>query len=182
MTGKHIAMLFSAAIFVGWFLPDASQSGSTFSVQSDKQANKAVPAGTVLESTVRDEDIRFGKAKGAVLERQMDGHFYADAAVNGSDVHFLVDTGASAIALTGDDARSLGLQWNDNDLLPIGRGASGTVMGVPVTLSSVELGGIRAQSVQAAIIPEGLDVSLLGQSFLSKAESIKINDNKMELN
>lgn len=181
MTGKHILLLFAAAIFAGWFLPDAPSSG-TFSVQSEQKASKAVPAGTVLESTVRDEDIRFGKAKGAVLERQMDGHFYADAAVNGSDVHFLVDTGASAIALTGDDARSLGLQWNDNDLMPIGRGASGTVMGVPVTLSSVELGGIRAQSVQGAIIPEGLDVSLLGQSFLSKAESIKINDNKMELN
>lgn len=176
-------MVVLAAMF-GWFVPGPPSSGAptgNFAVTSSNKPNVANPV-TVQESTVRDEDIGFGKPPGAVLKREVDGHFYADAEVNGRDVRFLVDTGATSIALTGDDARALGLHWNDSDLRPIARGASGPVEGVPVMLSSVALGGIRANSMPAAIIPEGLDVSLLGQAFLSRAESIKINGDKMELN
>lgn len=184
MSSKDVLVMLAVAAVIGWFVPGPPSSGTltgTFSATSDNTPKLANPV-TVQEWTVKDEDIGFGKPEGAVLKREVDGHFYADAEVNGSGVHFLVDTGATAIALTGDDARSLGLHWNDSDLQPVARGASGPVEGIPVMLNSVELGGVRANSVPAAIIPEGLDVSLLGQSFLSRAQSIKINGDTMELN
>ncbi|WP_395392004.1 TIGR02281 family clan AA aspartic protease [Novosphingobium sp. BL-8A] len=115
------------------------------------------------------------------VARAPDGHFYADAEVEQHGTHFLVDTGATIVALTGSDARAIGLDWNDADLRLIGQGASGPVYGVPVTLSKIELGGLEARDVQAAIVPEGLDVSLLGQSFLSRMGSVRIEGDRMSI-
>lgn len=115
------------------------------------------------------------------LSRAPDGHFYADASVEQHSTHFLIDTGASMVVLTGNDARAIGLSWSDNDLVSIGRGASGTVYGVPVRLSSVEFAGVEAHDVQAAIIPQGLDVSLLGQSFLTQLGDVRIKGERMTL-
>ena len=117
----------------------------------------------------------------SVLRRQPDGHFYADAIVEGQNIHFLVDTGATIVALTGDDAEALGLYWDDQDLRPIGRGASGIVYGLPATIKVMEVGGLEARNVEAAIIPEGLGVSLLGQSFLSKIDNVEIAGDEMRL-
>ena len=113
------------------------------------------------------------------LERRGDGHFYATANVDGASIKMMVDTGASVIALTGDDARSIGLHWDDSDVRAIGRGASGNVYGVPTRLSEVEIGGMTRSNVSAVIVPNGLDVSLLGQSYLSQIGAVEINGDTM---
>lgn len=117
----------------------------------------------------------------AVLSRSPDGHFYADVSIDSQDVRMLVDTGASVVALTGNDAASLGLEWSDDELFPIGRGASGDVIGKPVRLERVRLGDFEADGVEAIIVPEGLDVSLLGQSFLGRIGKVEIEDGRMVL-
>lgn len=118
---------------------------------------------------------------GHTLVREGDGHFYADVAVAGAPLRMMVDTGASVIALTAADASAAGLSWNDADVRPIGRGASGDVHGVAAMLSEVEVGGMARHNVQAVIIPEGLDTSLLGQSFLSAIDNVEIADDRMIL-
>ncbi len=114
-----------------------------------------------------------------VLERGSDGHFYASAYVDGADIRMLVDTGASVIALTADDALAAGLQWDESEIRHIGAGASGAVYGVPTRLNEVEIGGMMRRNIPAVIIPEGLGISLLGQSYLSKIGTVEIADNKM---
>lgn len=116
-----------------------------------------------------------------ILSRERDGHFYATATIDSRDFRVMVDTGASIIALTGDDARDMGLDWDEYDIRPIGRGASGTVMGTNVTLASVRIGDLQASHVDAVIIPEGLDVSLLGQSFLKQVGGMRVEGDKMTL-
>jgi aspartyl protease family protein len=116
-----------------------------------------------------------------ILPRAPDGHYYAEAHVDGRPVSMLVDTGASIVALTAADAESLGLFWNLGDAVIVGHGASGPVLGIPVQLGEVEVGDQRASSVRAAIIPEGLPVSLLGQSFLSQVRKVEIVDGEMVL-
>lgn len=116
-----------------------------------------------------------------ILSRESDGHFYADVAVAGAPLRMMVDTGASVIALTAADAQAAGLNWSEADVRVIGRGASGDVRGVPVMLGDVEVGGMNARNVQAVIIPEGLDVSLLGQSFLSSISNVEISEDRMIL-
>lgn len=117
-----------------------------------------------------------------VLSREMDGHFYAEVEVNYGKARFLVDTGASMVALTGDDAKELGLDWTEDELQMVGRGASGDVRGKQVMIDHMQIGNFEANAVRAVIIPEGLDVSLLGQSFLARIGSVNIKDNKMVWN
>jgi len=122
-----------------------------------------------------------GSGSKIVLRRQRNGHFYADADVDGGKVRFMVDTGATGIALTGRDAKALGLSWTEDELRPVGRGASGVVIGKAVRLGSVSVGDYTVRNVDAVILPNGLDVSLLGQSFLSKVPNVNIRGGTMTL-
>ncbi len=113
------------------------------------------------------------------LDRQSDGHFYASANVDGVPVRMMVDTGASVIALTGRDAAAIGIQWDEGQVSHIGQGANGAVYGVNTRLDEVEIGGITRRNVSAVIIPQGLGVSLLGQSYLSQLDAVEIANNQM---
>jgi aspartyl protease family protein len=176
MYWKLLAPLFALALAIGWFfpesgtapLPEASGESSHFVIDA-KRGKKA-------------ENLGSGSYDAVELQRQPDGHFYAEADVDGNTVRFLVDTGASMIALSARDAEAMGLEWNDSELQHVGRGVNGDVFGKPVTLANVVVGDLQADDVAAVIIPEGLDVSLLGQSFLSRVEAVNIEGDRMTLN
>jgi aspartyl protease family protein len=180
MQQKGIIILFGLALLFGWLAPDADLSAPSADKASGKLA-RVQADGTGNESVFSDDEIGVSSSDGIVLKRQEDGHFYAAVDVDGTEIRFMIDTGASGLALTGDDAEALGLSWNDSELEIVGRGVSGNVYGKRVMLRSVELGGLQASNVEASIIPNGLDVSLLGQSFLSKAGSVKIENDAMVL-
>ena len=169
-----LAILVAGALF-GWFAPDMSGQPSVFMAESPAPVP---PAPTGHLQLAQDTGPQDGEV---VLPRAPDGHFYADVTIDGSSAHMLVDTGASMIALTGADADSLGIYWDTSAVRPVARGASGTVYGVPVTLETVGLGDFEAQKVEAVIVPEGLDISLLGQSFLSKIAKVEIDQQRMVL-
>jgi len=115
-----------------------------------------------------------------VIERNSDHHYYTDAEVNGHSVHFMIDTGASATALTESDAQAIGINVDRSKYEVIGDGASGMVHGQYVQLKSIDVGGIRQQDAQAVIV-EGASVSLLGQPFLEKVNEIVIRQGEMRL-
>lgn len=171
-----IMLLVATAAFAGWAAPGLRVAPKTPAVGAAR-TDLAVHAIPPQQS---HGETWFSGA--TVLDRMGDGHFYTDADIGSRSVRFLVDTGASVVALTGPDARAAGLDWSDADLRAIGRGASGTVYGVPVRLEKIELNGFEARDVPAAIIPEGLDVSLLGQSFLSRLRGVRIDGDRMILN
>ena len=114
------------------------------------------------------------------LERSYDGHFYADVEINGMAVRALVDTGASGIALSRDDARRAGLAPSIAMPEVVGEGAGGDVRGEFVMLDRVSLGQKNVEKVPAVIL-DGGDMTLLGQSFLSRFASVEIRDDKMLL-
>ena len=97
------------------------------------------------------------------------GHFIAEGSVNGQPVRFLVDTGATLIALPAADARRLGIDYL--------KGARGTVhtAGGPapayrVRLDEVKLGDIQLNNIEGMVIEQGLTIALLGMSFLNRVE------------
>lgn len=98
-------------------------------------------------------------------KRRGDGHFYVHGMVNGQIVEFLVDTGASGIALTVDDAKRVGLAVDRRKFRIIGSGASGAVRGQVDRLRSVEVEGRTVTNLDA-MVANGLEISLLGQDFL----------------
>ncbi|HEX4736651.1 MAG TPA: TIGR02281 family clan AA aspartic protease [Allosphingosinicella sp.] len=114
------------------------------------------------------------------LERAPNGHFYADGNVNGQPVRLVVDTGASTVALTMADAQRIGVPFSPNEFTVIGTGASGPVRGESVTLDRVEVGGKEVRGVRAAVV-EGLDVSLLGQTYLGRISSVQMSGDTMTL-
>ena len=115
-----------------------------------------------------------------VIERSDNGHYYATAAVNGMPTRFVVDTGATAVALTIDDARRAGILVDPAQFRVVGTGASGDVRGQTVVLDTVALDGRRVEGVAGAVL-EGLTVSLLGQSYLAKLDKVEISGGKMKL-
>jgi aspartyl protease family protein len=177
---KQVLPLFVIAIAVGWFMPAADEVAVTQLAAENSQTSTA---SATLATGGFDgggaDDVEQLLPDRIELAREPDGHFYADVAVNQSQVRFMVDTGATAVALTGDDARTIGLNWSADELEPVARGASGDVVGKHVIIDRMQLGNVQANNVRAVIIPHGLDISLLGQTFLARVDSVSIRDDKM---
>lgn len=114
------------------------------------------------------------------LTRDDNGYFYADVQINGAPVHMVVDTGATVIALSREDAQGAGLPIPIAMNEVIGRGADGEVKGEEVTLDRVTLGGKTVEKLPAIVLNSG-GQSLLGQSFLSQFASVKIEGDRMVL-
>jgi aspartyl protease family protein len=105
------------------------------------------------------------------LQSDSRGHFQVDARVDGRSVDFLVDTGASVIALRESAAARLGIYPAPRDYTAKASTANGVVKAAPVTLNRVEVNGITVRDVQAFVMPDdGLGTNLLGMSFLSRVK------------
>jgi aspartyl protease family protein len=180
---KQVMPLLIIAIAVGWLMP--AGEGDTLAVgPSEAAPAQLVSAGQQAGTfdSGADNDVEQLLPDRIELAREADGHFYADIDVNHAKVRFMIDTGATSVALTGDDARQIGLSWNQDELQPVARGASGTVVGKHVTIDRMQIGNVQANNVRAVIVPEGLDVSLLGQTFLARVSSVNISGDKMVWN
>ena len=98
----------------------------------------------------------------------LDGHYWADALIEGRAVRMMVDTGASVVALTRVDAARLGLRLEPDDFSGTVITASGPVRAAPVELQTVAVAGARVERVQALVVERGLPHSLLGMSYLGR--------------
>jgi aspartyl protease family protein len=166
-------------VFVAIALTGLAVSGLLRAPMEDGQSGSTIEVAT-------SPDEQLGVSHGGwggetVLDRNSDGHFYADVTVDGRDYRMLVDTGASVIALTAADAEAMGLTWDDAELAVVAQGASGPVEGIHTTIHAVTLGDHAARDVQAIIVPQGLTVSLLGQSFLKTLGNVQMNGDAMVL-
>ncbi len=103
------------------------------------------------------------------LAADASGHFFAQGQVNGGSVRFLVDTGATLIALPGSTADRLGIDYRK---APRGltQTAAGPTAAYQIKLDEVRLGDIRLQNVDAVVLQSGLSFALLGMSFLNRVE------------
>ena len=170
---KLVLFLLFGSVFVGAMMPshprprpssnrlEVSSPSSFFGRERGAETNVDLGTGTIT------------------LDRNFDGHFYADAQVNGVPVHFLIDTGATGIALTHEDAQRAVIPMAGTSGV-IGMGAGGELTGEIVMLDRVSLGPKEVQGMRAAVI-DGGDQSLLGQSFLSQFASVSIEGDKMVL-
>lgn len=114
------------------------------------------------------------------LRRKPDGHFYVTAEVNGTPTTFLIDTGASTVALTESDARAAGLAFSEAEFEPVARTANGVAHGKRVTLRKVGIEGKDVTEVEAMIVKDA-GISLLGQSYLARISGVQMNGEHMVL-
>ncbi len=97
------------------------------------------------------------------------GHFYTTGNVNGTSVRFVVDTGATSIALSPSDARRIGIDLNRGQKALVGT-ANGQAVVTRVTLDTVRIGDISMHQVDAVVLQTEMSAALLGMSFLNRVE------------
>jgi aspartyl protease family protein len=125
---------------------------------------------TVYLSQSIGTDFKTATKQEVRLSSQHNGHFYGTLYINGKRGHFLVDTGASSVAMSSNTAKQLGIDFQRGTPISVST-ASGIAGGFRVTLKRVEVGSIAVSNVEAVVLEGGhpLDI-LLGNSFLSKVE------------
>lgn len=121
-------------------------------------------------------------AKGNEVYRSRDGLFYVTAIVNGAAVRFVVDTGATVVVLTAADARRAGIALDHGDFSDSADTANGKTAMARVKLDKVTVGSTQAEAIEAAVVNRDMPVSLLGQSWLSRLESITIAKDRLTFN
>lgn len=107
------------------------------------------------------------------------GHFFIDAKINGTEIHFLVDSGASVVVLTRQDAERAGISVNELDFTQPTQTANGLVFSAPVIIPRIEIGPILVDKVPAVVSRNGLTQSLLGMSFLSRLKSWRVEGDQL---
>ncbi len=115
------------------------------------------------------------------LPRAADGHFYADALVNGMRISFLIDTGASDIVLRREDAEKLGFDTANLSYFGTANTANGPVRTAYVRLDSLELGEFRDVDVTAAVTEGDMDISLLGMAYLNRFAGFEVTGDRLLL-
>jgi aspartyl protease family protein len=136
-------------------------------------------AGPAVETPAPQPEMQVGNGYvSQELVRNPDGHFYAEAQVNGAQIRFMIDTGATIVALTREDAQRAGIQFGSDRAMV--RGVGGPVEVIPVTIDRLAIGSLTATQVEAAVADD-LGVSLLGQSFLSRVGTVEIQGDRMVL-
>jgi aspartyl protease family protein len=121
-------------------------------------------------------------SRSVVISPGRNGHFEVAGSVDGRRMDFMVDTGASVIALTARDAAMLGIHPTESEYRAMVRTANGTVHAAPVMLDSVEIDDIVVHDVAAMVLPDGaLADNLLGLTFLSRLHKFEYSDGKLVL-
>jgi aspartyl protease family protein len=157
----------AAAIGLGTFLYfDELKGGVSFAlglppVGEASQRHEAVLSHSDQRSSGSTVEIRAGR----------NGHYMTTAHVNGRAIDVLVDTGASVVALTYEDAERAGIYVRASDFTHRVRTANGIAKAAPVVLSRVSIGDITVRDVQASVSEPGrLGTTLLGMTFLSRLQ------------
>jgi aspartyl protease family protein len=142
---------------LGIQLPTAEQIAATTQKRSLQHAAASV------------ETVEKSSSGGVELKAGNHGHFETRAEINGRPVEVMVDTGATLIALTFEDAERAGIYMKDSDFTQRSQTANGIARAAPVMLDRVTIGDITVRNVRASVSERGrLQVTLLGMSFLSR--------------
>lgn len=165
--GKLISLILSAlavAMVISlWLAPRLREAEYRAALERQRQAATLTAAAGELRAG--------GHNRAAFIEREADGHYWTRADIGGTEVKFMIDTGASIVALTFRDAQRLGLRPEtlvyDSEI----RTAGGVTYGAPVTLDMIRIGRIEVEEVSAVVLRSDLEQSLLGMSFLGELSS-----------
>lgn len=116
-----------------------------------------------------------GSARVVTLAVDASGHFLASGEINGRGVRFLVDTGATLVSISRDEADRLGLDYKNAPRVGLST-ANGTAIGHRIALNTVRLGDVDVHNVEAVVQPMPMPFVLLGNSFLTRFQMKREND------
>ena len=145
------------------------------------QANKADERAKVMNAFASIQPAQNG-SRTVLLAADRRGHFQADARVDGRDVGFLIDTGATVIALTQTDAARIGIRPYPSDYTTNVTTANGPAKAASARIASIDIGGVVVRDVDALVMPDNaLNQNLLGMAFLSKLKRFEYSGGRLLL-
>jgi len=173
---KLLLLATCVAVFVAYF-------GDQFIALSNKAGESIKEAAHKSSNELVYEKINMAEYNGDIrVPIAHDGHYWVNMDVNGIPVRFVVDTGASHISLSYQDARKAGL---DPEFLNYDRAfktANGVTRKAVINLDRVSMDAIEMSNVTASVSQQGqMDVSLLGMSFLSRLSGFMVEDGQLIL-
>ncbi|WP_459852034.1 retropepsin-like aspartic protease family protein [Dongia sp. agr-C8] len=112
-------------------------------------------------------------------QAEADGHYHVYGAIDGSSVRFMVDSGATSIVISPDDARMLGMQPEYLDYTMAADTANGTVRVAPIRLKTLKVGPIVMHDIPATVTEAEMPFSLLGMEFLRRLKSWGVNNGRL---
>ena len=150
-------------------------------MSSEKAQAKAVAQARSVNAFAAMQPQSNGR-RSVEIARDGRGHFQADARIDGRRVNFMVDTGASVIALNETSAAQIGVRPSRSDYTANVSTANGTIKGARTRLSEVDVGGLVVRDVDAMVLPdEALSENLLGLSYLTKLKRFGFDGSKLVL-
>lgn len=168
---RLLLLAIGAALALAWVTPAPMPRDAAEPVRQTNEPDTVAPSASTLGNGLAT----------VTLTRADDGHFYAEAQVNGARIRFLVDSGASVVALTRADAQAAGLGASAGEFSARAATAGGEIALKPVTIDRIAIGPLVAQGVPGVVSEGELGVSLLGQSFLRRLGKVEIERNEMRL-
>jgi aspartyl protease family protein len=154
-------------------------AGTYMAQLADKMTSaqaKAAPVAVAMPASVQ------ASGRSVIIPHDSRGHFQTDARIEGQHINFMIDTGASVVALTESDAERIGVRPSRNDYTATVSTANGPVKAARVRLASVNVGGLEIRDVDAMVLPNGsLSENLLGLSFLSRLKRFEFANGQMVL-
>ncbi|WP_170393737.1 retropepsin-like aspartic protease family protein [Ruegeria arenilitoris] len=185
--GRLVYLAVLGAAVVAWFVSQNRQSLNKTMQQAMAWVFIFVGAIAVvglwedIRSTVSPAPQMTVTGETIAVPRARDGHYYLPVVVNGEPITFLVDTGASQIVLSDQDARRIGIDPDQLNYLGRASTANGEVRTAPVRLDSLELGPITDHNVSAWVNEGDLRQSLLGMDYLHRFSNIQFADGRLIL-
>jgi aspartyl protease family protein len=167
------SILIMAALLVGL--------GTIMAEMADKMtASPALAKSAPQQAAVETPSPTGGRSLS--IPRDARGHFQTEGRIDGQRIGFMVDTGASVVALNEKSAARFGFRPNRSDYTTTVSTANGTIKAARTRLAMVDLGGIVVRDVDAMVLPdEALSENLLGLSFLSKLKRFEYANGRLVL-
>ena len=167
---RNIMILAAVMVGLGTFM--AQKADNMTLALASTNAKKAAPV----------ENAAPADSRSLSIPRDGRGHFQTEGRIDGQRIGFMVDTGASVIALNETSAARFGLRPSRGDYNATVTTANGTIKAARTRLAMVDVGGIVVRDVDAMVLPdEALSENLLGLSFLSKLRRFEYANGKMVL-
>ena len=150
-----------------------------------EMADKMTASPALAKSVARQAPVETPAQTGGrslSIPRDARGHFQTEGRIDGQRIGFMVDTGASVVALNEKSAARFGFRPSRSDYTTTVSTANGTIKAARTRLAMVELGGIVVRDVDAMVLPdEALSENLLGLSFLSKLKRFEYANGRLVL-
>lgn len=134
-----------------------------------------------LSRSLNPQQAIFENGTRIEIPASADGHFHLTLNINGQPIEFIVDTGATDMVLSTQDARRVGIDTEALNYGGLARTANGQVRTALVRLDQVELGGVTERGLTAVVNEGQLDASLLGMTYLNRWDSVEFGGNRMVL-